>query len=45
MTVTGFIIIIDPFENNYWTGEQDATLQFSCLDASLALRPVLEKFR
>eukprot|EP01117_Protostelium_nocturnum_P000994 TRINITY_DN11314_c0_g1_i1.p1 TRINITY_DN11314_c0_g1~~TRINITY_DN11314_c0_g1_i1.p1 ORF type:complete len:754 (-),score=196.47 TRINITY_DN11314_c0_g1_i1:105-2366(-) len=41
----GFIIIIDPLLFNFHVGGADPTLQFSCLDASLALKPVLEKFR
>jgi DNA excision repair protein ERCC-2 len=38
----GFLLIIDPTENTY---QQEPMMQFSCLDASLAIQPVLAKFR
>ncbi|AFZ80466.1 DNA repair helicase rad3/xp-D, putative [Theileria equi strain WA] len=38
----GFIVIVDPYPNG---SIYDPLLQFSCLDASIAMRPVLEGFR
>eukprot|EP01071_Lankesteria_metandrocarpae_P012565 Lankesteria_metandrocarpae@DN6040_c0_g1_i1.p1 len=39
----GFIIIVDPFPEA--AGIYDPLLQLSCLDASLAMRPVLKRFQ
>ncbi|KAG7393803.1 General transcription and DNA repair factor IIH helicase subunit XPD [Phytophthora boehmeriae] len=38
----GFMLIIEPFDNT--SGVHDPVLQLSCLDASLAIRPVFERF-
>eukprot|EP01119_Soliformovum_irregulare_P012540 TRINITY_DN3266_c0_g1_i1.p1 TRINITY_DN3266_c0_g1~~TRINITY_DN3266_c0_g1_i1.p1 ORF type:complete len:778 (+),score=213.38 TRINITY_DN3266_c0_g1_i1:151-2484(+) len=40
----GFILIIDPQGTNHGMYGTLPTLQFCCLDASLAMRPVLSKF-
>jgi DNA excision repair protein ERCC-2 len=40
----GFLIIIEPFDDRTPT-VPDPVLQFCCLDASIAMRPVLERFR
>lgn len=39
----GFIIITDPYPEA--TGIYDPLLQLSCLDSSLAMKPVLERFQ
>ena len=39
----GFAIIIEPFDD--FTGERAPVLRLACLDASLAVRWVMEKFR
>ncbi|KAG2991387.1 hypothetical protein JG687_00015490 [Phytophthora cactorum] len=38
----GFMLIIEPFDSA--SGVHDPVLQLSCLDASLAIRPVFERF-
>ncbi|CAH0478533.1 unnamed protein product [Peronospora belbahrii] len=38
----GFMLIIEPFDGA--SGVHDPVLQLSCLDASLAIRPVFERF-
>ncbi|XP_954558.1 rad3-like DNA helicase-related, putative [Theileria annulata] len=38
----GFIIIVDPFPKS---AAYDPVIQFSCLDASVAMKPVLENFQ
>ena len=39
----GFIVIVDPYPEV--SGLHDPLLQLCCLDASLAMQPVLEKFK
>jgi len=41
---TGFAIIIEPFDERL-PSIPDPVIQLSCLDASLAIRPVFEKFQ
>ncbi|CAI5733022.1 unnamed protein product [Hyaloperonospora brassicae] len=38
----GFMLVIEPFDSG--SGAHDPVLQLSCLDASLAIRPVFERF-
>ncbi|KAL0583013.1 hypothetical protein ABG067_007073 [Albugo candida] len=38
----GFMLIVDPLDNA--SGAHDPVLHLACLDASLAIRPVLERF-
>ncbi|RMX69953.1 hypothetical protein KXD40_009676 [Peronospora effusa] len=38
----GFMLIIEPFDSS--SGVHDPVLQLTCLDASLAIRPVFERF-
>lgn len=38
----GFMLIIEPFDGT--SGVHDPVLQLACLDASLAIRPVFERF-
>ncbi|KAI9908822.1 hypothetical protein PsorP6_003297 [Peronosclerospora sorghi] len=38
----GFMLIIEPFDSE--SGVHDPVLQLSCLDASLAIRPVFERY-
>ncbi|KAI9910464.1 hypothetical protein PsorP6_011078 [Peronosclerospora sorghi] len=38
----GFMVIIEPFDSA--SGVHDPVLQLSCLDASLAIRPVFERY-
>nr|CCA21515.1 predicted protein putative [Albugo laibachii Nc14] len=38
----GFMLIVDPLDNA--SGAPDPVLHLACLDASLAIRPVLERF-
>jgi DNA excision repair protein ERCC-2 len=39
----GFTVLIEPYDERT-PGPADPLLQFSCLDASIAMRPVLERF-
>uniref|UniRef100_A0A0G4HEZ2 DNA 5'-3' helicase n=1 Tax=Chromera velia CCMP2878 TaxID=1169474 RepID=A0A0G4HEZ2_9ALVE len=39
----GFIIIVDPYPEV--TGKYDPLLQLSCLDSSLAMRPVIDRYQ
>lgn len=40
----GFSLIIEPYDKRVPT-IPDPILQFSCMDASLAIKPVLDKFQ
>ena len=44
-SVQGFTIIIEPTEDKVIGAVQNPILHLSCLDASIAMRPVLERFQ
>ena len=41
----GFMVIYEPFENDSNQAEFDPVLHLCCFDATLAIRPVFERFR
>ena len=41
---SGFVLLLEPFDERY-PDVPDPTLQLACVDASIAIKPVLERFQ